>query len=112
MVLHADNDTFGAYRLSPLLSTLCVLRDVDILTSSLSTGRVSELANTSSSRCCSLARALSYCWAVSLMTGSPTYGLPASWHSMYDAAAMPKIAGAVPSTGIVRTRKLGTICKI
>ena len=37
-------------------------------------------------------------------------GVLANWQSIQPAAAIPKALGVVPSTGIVRTRKLGTIC--
>lgn len=46
----------------------------------------------------------------SLKMGSVSNGCPASRHSTQPAAAMPKAAGVVPSTGMVRTRKLGTTC--
>mmetsp|Transcript_28877 Transcript_28877/g.73715 ORF Transcript_28877/g.73715 Transcript_28877/m.73715 type:complete len:288 (+) Transcript_28877:754-1617(+) len=59
-----------------------------------------------SSRSCS-----SYCFSCSLMTGSVSKGAPASVHSAHPAAAMPNTAGVVPSTGMVRTRKLGTTWK-
>ena len=42
--------------------------------------------------------------------GSGWKGSCASWHRMYEAAAMPNMAGMVPRTGMVRTRKFGTIC--
>ena len=42
--------------------------------------------------------------------GSGTNGACASWHRMWAAAAWPKSAGVVPSTGMVRTRKFGTTC--
>jgi hypothetical protein len=80
------------------------------LTSSLSTAKPSLLPNTACSRSSRRDSARSYCSAVSLMIGSPSKGAWASSQRMWAAAAMPNIAGAVPSTGMVRTRKLGTIC--
>ncbi len=44
-------------------------------------------------------------------TGSGAKGADASSQRTCEAAARPNMAGSVPSTGIVRTRKLGTICK-
>lgn len=44
--------------------------------------------------------------------GSGTKGACASWHRMWAAAAWPKSAGVVPSTGMVRTRKFGTTCAV
>lgn len=43
-------------------------------------------------------------------TGSELKGWPASCVSTCAAAACPNSAGMVPSTGMVRTRKLGTTC--
>ena len=44
-------------------------------------------------------------------TGSGVNGCWARWHSTWEAAARPKIAGMVPKTGIVRTLKLGITCR-
>ncbi len=44
--------------------------------------------------------------------GSGLKGWRASWVTTQAAAAWPNSAGVVPSTGIVRTRKLGTTCRM
>jgi len=51
-----------------------------------------------------------YWFICSEQMGSDTMGCWASCVSTYAAAAMPNTAGMGPSTGMVRTRKLGTTC--
>lgn len=86
------------------------LRPARMDTSSSPTDGPSEFPKQTSSLCWRRASCASYCGPVTWKTGSGSKSFRAKWQVMYAAAAIPKIAGSMPNTGIVRIRKFGTTC--
>mmetsp|Transcript_6371 Transcript_6371/g.15307 ORF Transcript_6371/g.15307 Transcript_6371/m.15307 type:complete len:326 (-) Transcript_6371:388-1365(-) len=98
--------TRGALALNPRHSSL-----TRYTISSMSTATPSSEPNLSRSRSSSRVSCRSYCALVRLTGESGSRSRPARRASRNVAAAMPNMAGSVPRTGIVRTRKLGTTWK-